>query len=677
VLPDLSVLLAILLGLSALREGEPELLAGVVGTIAATCVAVALTWMSAERGIAHLARRREESDGDGREPLLAAARAARWVALWPLVGWAAAVAGFDWGLVVGTYVSRSWWIGRYVALFAPALVTFSVSWALEGRLAAAIARAEGRTVRTVSRWEGLRQGLRRNGLAILPLTLLLAVFDGAWLLGEWGVPGVAPAMRWLEAMPLLGTGVTFVLLSALTIVLPLLLRRVLSTRPLPEGPVRELLERQAERLRLRYRDLLLWRTGGRVLNAMVVGFTPRTRTIFLTDGLLRALPDEEVLAVFSHEAGHAKRHHLPLFLVLFVATALLFHVGTDVLTDAGFPYLPLLLLQLAFFWFVLLGTVSRVFEREADVFGADHAAALDPDAPGATLPGVTTTLPAGALRMMRSLERIARLSGRSTSHRHGSIQERVAFVAAHATEPAVRAAFRKRRGRLYGAVALAVVLAGLAAWWRWPSELALARASMALTEGEEAYVEAERTARAGADAAAAWRRADEAFRRALAEGAGRSGARSEHLEVLARWGAADTALRGLGDPAEALKRFDQLLQAVERAKVVPREDLFPFAFQARIDAGRLLARSGDLARARAERAAAAALARTMEKRPEADYRRERVRLLTAVIAARGDPREREAARAMLAEIQRASGDGTLWEELRRDAEEEAHLAFGS
>ena len=139
-------------------------------------------------------------------------------------------------------------------------------------------------------------------------------------------------------MPLLALGVMFVLLALLSLPAadrhPARAAHRASARP---GPLRDRLERHAAALKLRYRDLLVWKTKGGVLNAMVIGFTPRTRLIFLTDALLRRLPEEEVLAVFSHEAGHAKRHHLPLFLVLFVTTGVLFHIAGDLLAVQRHP----------------------------------------------------------------------------------------------------------------------------------------------------------------------------------------------------------------------------------------------------------------------------------------------------------------------------------------------------
>jgi STE24 endopeptidase len=102
-------------------------------------------------------------------------------------------------------------------------------------------------------------------------------------------------------------------LGLLALVLPALLARLISSE-LPAGPQRDRLEGLARALRLRYREMRLWKTGGRGLNAMVVGLTPGTRRIFVTDGLLRALAPHEVEAVFCHEAGHARRHHLLWFL---------------------------------------------------------------------------------------------------------------------------------------------------------------------------------------------------------------------------------------------------------------------------------------------------------------------------------------------------------------------------
>jgi Zn-dependent protease with chaperone function len=664
-LPDLTVLISILLGLWSLVEGEPNPLLAVAGTAACTCVAVALSWMAGDRGL----RAIEEEQPQVAEVSM------RWAGLYPLLGWLSVLNFFEWGMFVETTVSRHWWIGRYLLLYAPAVAMFAAAWSATGRLRAALAKAQGLPVKVPSAREAIQQGARRNGIALVPLMAILALYDGVWLLGEWGVPGVKTAVRWLEALPILSLGFTLSFLLILTIFLPFLFRMVLSTKSLPSGHIRQLLERHAKSIGLRYRDLILWRTGGRVLNAMVVGYTPGTRLIFITDALLRKLPDEEVLAVFAHEAGHAKRFHLPLFLLLFVTTAILFQSAADILMEYGVPPALMVGLHLAFLWFVLLGSISRIFEREADVYGADHAADLDPDAEGLAVPGLPTPLPAGAVRMMKSLERIGKLSGRTHSHRHGSIEERMRFVAAQATDPRVRQAFLKRKSRLLWIVTALTVLSVLVAVWRVPQDVTLARAQISAEDAAEDYNAAVDLIAEGRteEGTARWQAAYDGFDEAIRLTEGRTSPRALGLHVFSTFNAADTALRGLGEDDRAEALFEDVVVLV-KASGLPDEHVLPIRFQAQIELGRLAAHRGAMEEANELLVQARLATRSMKGHAAASYHRERLRLLEAVLKARTD--DPETMRAGIATLQALSGgraEGREWVELRGDAEAELAL----
>src|SRR5213078_3531139 len=136
--------------------------------------------------------------------------------------------------------------------------------------------------------------------------------------------------------------------------------------PLEDGPLLHDLVELARRIRLGLRGFLLWDTRGRSINAMVVGLTGGTRGVFLTDGLVEALPRPEVVAVVAHEAGHAMRRHLPLYFVTAFALVLLLQAAEDAgaewFGDKAEPFV--IGAFLAVFWFGVLGWLSRRFERE-------------------------------------------------------------------------------------------------------------------------------------------------------------------------------------------------------------------------------------------------------------------------------------------------------------------------
>ncbi len=155
---------------------------------------------------------------------------------------------------------------------------------------------------------------------------------------------------------------------------PVILRYVWSTTPLPPGPLRDRFVRICNRIGLRYQEILLWRTHGLAVNAAVMGFIPQLRYILVSDALLTTMTDEEIEAVFGHEAGHVQHWHLQFF-GLFALVAMYAAGGvitllafTDWVTDPALWNLIALAVLLAC-WLFGFGWLSRKFERQADLYG--------------------------------------------------------------------------------------------------------------------------------------------------------------------------------------------------------------------------------------------------------------------------------------------------------------------
>ena len=120
-----------------------------------------------------------------------------------------------------------------------------------------------------------------------------------------------------------GQGVSLLMflitLGAVFILSPWLLTLVLDAERMPDTPLRRRLEMLAARLNVRCRDVLIWRTGHSVGNAMVIGLVPRIRYILLTDLLIETLSDRQIEAVFAHEVGHIRHRHIAWYLVMIAA----------------------------------------------------------------------------------------------------------------------------------------------------------------------------------------------------------------------------------------------------------------------------------------------------------------------------------------------------------------------
>jgi STE24 endopeptidase len=219
---------------------------------------------------------------------------------------------------------------------------------------------------------------------------------------------------------------------------PVLLRYIWSTDRLPDGPLRERFEKTCRRIGLRYREILLWRTHGMAANAAVMGFVPPLRYVLISDALLESMSDEEIEAVFGHEAGHVHHWHLPFFGVFAIvsmyiaggAFLLLSPEYLNVLRDPAILQL-LSLAVLMGMWLFGFGWLSRRFERQADLFGVRcMTPQMNPCSTGCPVHGETPSpgLCVSATSLFgRTLLKIADLNGiprDAPSWRHGSIDSR-------------------------------------------------------------------------------------------------------------------------------------------------------------------------------------------------------------------------------------------------------------
>jgi Zn-dependent protease with chaperone function len=345
---------------------------------------------------------------------------------------------FGWGYAVQTLFGSGAALipGGEVLILSPFLVGLILSWASFYDAERALhdcGPAAGDPF--WSRRAYLSFHLRSNAvLVFIPILLLIVQKAVSQLVPESQAGWVAPLAH------ALGLGAALVMF----ICMPWILRMVLSLKPLPGGPVRDRLLAVAGRLKFRCSNILLWNTRKGVANAMVAGVLPWPRYVVLTDRLVNELGGEELEAVFGHEAGHAKHHHMPYYAGFLIASIMVLWMATSMLLPdveyvrklAAFP----LVAVLAAYIFLVFGFLSRRCERQADIYGCRAVSCGRPDCAGhdalALLPSPGLGLcPTGIRTFINALEKVARLNGISRdrpgflqSWLHSTIARRVEFL---------------------------------------------------------------------------------------------------------------------------------------------------------------------------------------------------------------------------------------------------------
>jgi len=423
---------------------------------------------------------------------------ARWatVILTPLLlcclGWGSLIVGKrhpDPGVDPGWELGRFFFVPQLIFL-APGILSWLCFWAAGHRIEKAMRqrtlafRLERRIpvheVPSLAAYIWMQ--LRHNCIILIPVTL-------AALLEEI-------FKHYLDKYAILGWLLAAIVFTKMVVFLPWLTTRLWDTTPLT-GPLRLRLDAIARDHRLRFRNILLWKSHHMVSNAAILGFFPLVRYFLLSDALLERLTDRQIEAVFAHEVGHGKHRHFWWFAaVLGGAIMLADGLGTGfMLLDSHFHWLSALddngrenvnsILQLGLagiiLFFVFL-PVSKQFEHQADWFAVRHLAShapaprppeagvimsldqfvtlelgatYDPNAPAppiyiSTAPapaGQATQLTAGAETFAGALFEIVDLSHRSRDSGgpfHPSPNRRANLLYAMATNPFIARQFEKR-----------------------------------------------------------------------------------------------------------------------------------------------------------------------------------------------------------------------------------------
>jgi STE24 endopeptidase len=409
-----------------------------------------------------------------------------------LVEWSA-VGLFAWALfdrdwagvaVAAAGVDRAILIDE-LAILAPFLLMQVVAWLATYPAERALGRG-GRGAPSLRDHVGLR--LRQCLGMLLPLVVMYGL--GHDLMERW-----APAARDQPAAQL---GMLAAMSSAMLLLSPLFVRISWRTRRLESGPLRRRLERVSRRFGFRCSDILVWETGGRLVNAGVTGALPWYRYVILTDGLIERLAPREIEAVFGHELGHIKHRHLAFFGFFFIGSVgalSLVEAGLNAGFGSGFwtglwgggsiaatvAEWAILGAVLGAYILLVFGHLSRRFERQADLFGCQvvscdrvdcppHADLDGGEAPATTVP--TGVCPVGIEIFSKALREVASSNGLpllAPSWRHGSIAHRLGFLERAADHPEVVPRFQRSVWRLRLGLGLVLGALLLASLWKGPA----------------------------------------------------------------------------------------------------------------------------------------------------------------------------------------------------------------
>ncbi len=420
-----------------------------------------------------------------------------------LTDWTRIVRSWDWA-------TRFWGLDEMILLL-PFLLNVMVAWvslfpadravrrvALELRLFAGM---PSRPVWKLGRY--LSYMFRQHVLVIaLPMTPIVVAYDFSRRYAD-------EIVKWTQ-IPWAHEAVVVVVAGVVFLFAPTLLALIWQTKPLPNGELRDRLEAMCRRVNLRYRRILIWETDGMVVNAAVMGLFRPVRYILLSDGLISMMDERKIEAVFGHEAGHVKHHHIPFYLLFAVLSMLMVGGVTELVrwghqanpdlfgiaTSELYDYLRIGAMGLVvLLWGAGFGIVSRRFEWQADLYGAWSVTPQprdcvlncrlhgDPEDPSrdtapppeqATTPRRTPLCATSARLFSNALQSIAEMNGiplKANSWRHSSIRNRMNLLDKYAEDPGAIAALLRSVAWIKGFLLLGTVIGlVIAIWLYWPAQ---------------------------------------------------------------------------------------------------------------------------------------------------------------------------------------------------------------
>lgn len=327
---------------------------------------------------------------------------------------------------------------------------------------------------------------QRSGVAAAPipheekLWVQLRTEHGPWMLIAVVVLTIHDVINWFnfaetnQAMLAVASMGAMIVISL--VVLPLAIRLALPLRSMPPGNVRDELETWAKHEKIRFSDILIWKTRHSLANAAVTGILPQLRYIFISETILQQLSPLEVIGVFGHEVGHVRhRHLLKFFVFVLLSLVMLILIGAGAeqwlvnrwQINEHLFFIPLYLwLAVPYFYFTL-GYFSRRFERQADIAGCRATASFVPDPASLLLDelsvpeSITIRMREGTLLFLGAMRKVTLINGMDGSHwswRQGRLSDRLNFLELLAASPERATVFNNSTNRQFLIALLCIVI---------------------------------------------------------------------------------------------------------------------------------------------------------------------------------------------------------------------------
>lgn len=291
-----------------------------------------------------------------------------------------------------------------------------------------------------------------------------------WLLVSFGIDVInfvyADVYRMLDEYPLAGLFLFSAIVLSLAVYLPFVIVRLWDCKPLPQGRLRDRLERFCKSTGFSCADIMLWNLfAGRLVTAGVIGFTGRFRYILISPSLIEMLDEQELEAVVAHEIGHVKNRHMLYYVLILMGFALFAYEMLELLsykilsldfiakliaTGAVFANgavstvmtaLPVLCFILYYRFF--FGYCSRNFERQADV----HALKM-------------THTSSGIIQSLEKIARVGSLKRSAPNWHHFGIAERIHFLERCERDPSLITKHDRKVASMLAAYVFLLIAAG-------------------------------------------------------------------------------------------------------------------------------------------------------------------------------------------------------------------------